>query len=1039
MSKIIKEINKKVSLIFIIFAILVVSSFGLLENFFLGNQARQVSLHNAISKTKERELFFKQFLDHSSNTLISINQSKIFNNFLDHNSSANVNDMFMMIAKSNITIMQLRYIDQNGIEKIRVDREEENNQPFFVENKNLNNRTDKHCFLESKNKPLNKVWFSSIDLKMKNGKISVPHKSIFRAIMPVGIDGKFNGIIVIDYSMDNFLKEFLNAPLYDTILANNKGYILVHYNSSKNWGIYQAPKYKINSDFPKFAQDILSKDLVSNKTFVSRKLNLPVEGGLILIMQLNQEYLQSTAQKTYSLYFLSIIIVLIITIVLSYFLSSSIGKMYDKLNDRLKIYNKKLEESYQKLSKKSKQFENERQKYKTIMELASDGVHIIDENGNILEFSRSFADMLRYSDDEMRALNVTDWDAVKEKEDLLNTVKMQTLSPDKFYTKHKRKDGSIIDVQITSNGIELDGKRYVYASARDITERLNAEKELQKQHDFLQKIIDSLSNSVMVIDKNYNITLMNNVSKQMYDEKIIENPLSPKCYEISHHQNMPCDGDSHPCPLQKVMETKNFTKTIHTHLSSSGEERIVELIASPLFDDLGEVHSIIEVAHDITELQYIQNQLKHQAEHDPLTGLPNRILFLDRINQSIKNSQRYGGEVAVLFVDLDHFKDVNDSLGHAIGDLLLKNVAHIFRTTVRQSDTVARLGGDEFAIIINNFDHINDVISVVQNLLESFKKPILINEKLIYVSLSIGISIYPDDGLDSEILVKNADAAMYKVKNSGRNNYQFYTEDMTEQAYEHILLGSQLRQSIEKNQLEVYYQLQINAKENNIIGMEALIRWNHPDMGLISPAKFIPLAEDIGFILQIDEWVMQESIKQFKKWHKDGLNPGVLSLNLSALALERDGFIENIKDMILEENIDTSWLSFEVTESQIMKNPDKSIEKLKDLNNLGIKLSIDDFGTGYSSLSYLKKLPINKLKIDRSFIMDIPIDLDDIEITKTIISMAKNLKLEVIAEGVETIEQRDFLLENGCNEIQGYLYYKPLPANDVENEMKLFV
>jgi EAL domain-containing protein (putative c-di-GMP-specific phosphodiesterase class I) len=210
-------------------------------------------------------------------------------------------------------------------------------------------------------------------------------------------------------------------------------------------------------------------------------------------------------------------------------------------------------------------------------------------------------------------------------------------------------------------------------------------------------------------------------------------------------------------------------------------------------------------------------------------------------------------------------------------------------------------------------------------------------------------------------------------------------------------------------------------------------------MGLVSPVRFIPLAEDIGFIIQLDEWVMKQSIKQFKKWHEDGLNPGVLSLNLSTLALERDEFIENIKDMILEENIDTSWLSFEVTESQIMKNPDKSIEKLKDLNNLGIKLSIDDFGTGYSSLSYLKKLPINKLKIDRSFIMDIPIDLDDIEITKTIISMARNLKLEVIAEGVETIEQRDFLLENGCNEIQGYIYYKPLPANDVEKEIKLFV
>ena len=1032
------EANKKVSLIFIIFAILIVGSFGLLENFFLGNQAKQVSLNNAIGKTKERELFFQQFLDHASNTLIIINQSKIFNNFFDHNGS-DIDDLFMTIVKSNTNVMELRYIDKNGFEKIRIDRKSENGQAVLVDDRDLQNKSDRYYFLESKNKPFNKVWFSALDLNTNHEKVEVPYKPTLRAILPISINGKFNGIIIINYFMDDFLKAFLNAPLYDMILADDEGYTLIHYNSSKNWGFYQTLKYKINSDFPMFAEDILSKDLVVNKTFVSRKLNLPIQGGLILIMQLNQEYLQATAQKTYKLYVMAIIIVLIITLFLSHFLSSSIGKMYDRLNDRLKIYNKKLVKSYQELSNKSEQYENEKEKYKTIMELASDGVHVIDENGNVLEFSHSFADMLGYSDEEMRALNVTDWDVAKEKEELLNTIKIQTLVPDRFYTKHKRKDGSLVDVQITSNGMEIDGKRYVYASARDITERLNAEKKLQEQHDFLQKIIDSLSNGIMVVDKNYNVTLMNKISQKMHDEKIIENPLSPKCYEISHHQNIPCDGDFHPCPLKKVMDTKSFTKVVHTHLTSSGEERTIELIASPLFDELGEVHSIIEVAHDITELKQIQNQLRHQAEHDPLTGLPNRILFLDRMNQSIKNVLRYGGEMAILFIDLDHFKDVNDSLGHGIGDLFLKNVAHTFRTTVRQSDTIARLGGDEFAIIINNFNHINDVISVIQNIFESFKKPLLIDDKLIYVSLSIGISIYPDDGVDAEILIKNADAAMYKVKNSGRNNYQFYTEDMTEKAFEHILLGSQLRQSIEKNQLEVYYQLQINAKENSIIGMEALVRWNHPDMGLVSPAKFIPLAEDIGFIIQLDEWVMQESIKQFQKWHEDGLHPGVLSLNLATLRLEKDGFVQKIKDMILKENIDTSWLSFEITEGQIMKNPEKSIEKLKDLNNLGIKLSIDDFGTGYSSLSYLKKLPISKLKIDQSFIRDIPEDLDDVEITKTIISMAKNLKLEVIAEGVETIEQRDFLLENGCNEIQGYLYYKPLPAKDVEREMKLFV
>lgn len=577
----------------------------------------------------------------------------------------------------------------------------------------------------------------------------------------------------------------------------------------------------------------------------------------------------------------------------------------------------------------------------------------------------------------------------------------------------------------------------ILSSGSDITQRVETEKELQKQHDFLQTVINSVGSGIMVINKDYTVSLMNSVAKEMIDENIIDNPVLPKCYEISHRQNMPCDGVSHPCPLSIVIDSKKQTKVLHRHSSSSGKEKIVELIAMPLFDENGEVYAIIEAAHDITELKETQEKLKHQAEHDSLTGLPNRVLFTERINEYIHNARRFNEKIAVLFIDLDHFKDINDSLGHRIGDIFLETVSKKLTQAIRQSDTVARLGGDEFAIIINRFYNFDVVTSVIQNIMLSFNTPLLIKEHEIYASLSIGIAIYPDDATDAETLIKNADAAMYKVKNSGRNNYQFYTADMTERAFERVVLETQLRQSIEKNQLEVYYQIQMNAKENSIIGMEALVRWNHPDMGVVSPAKFISLAEDTGFILQIDKWVMKESITQFEKWNKDGLNPGVLSLNLSMLLLERDEFIQEIKDIINELQIDTSWLSFEVTETQIMKNPDKSIKKLNELNELGIKLSIDDFGTGHSSLSYLKKLPINKLKIDQSFIRDIPDDLDDVEITKTIISMAKNLKLHVIAEGVETSQQRDFLLENDCNEIQGYFYHKPSPAVEIEKSLKV--
>ncbi|DAB28763.1 MAG: hypothetical protein A2513_00520 [Sulfurimonas sp. RIFOXYD12_FULL_33_39] len=612
----------------------------------------------------------------------------------------------------------------------------------------------------------------------------------------------------------------------------------------------------------------------------------------------------------------------------------------------------------------------------------------------------------------------------------------QTLKKNSFYFKHRLSSGEIRDIEVFAGPLEIDGKTYMYSVIFDISARIKAEKELQKQHDFLQTVINSVNSGIMVIYKDFSVPLMNNTAREMIDEKIIQNPLSPKCYEISHHQQLPCNGNSHPCPLQNVLQTKERTKVIHKHSTFFGEEIIVELTAVPLIDENGEIYGIIESAHNITELKEIQNRLKHQAEHDSLTNLPNRVLFLDRLNQSMKNVKRVSGNIAVLFIDLDHFKEVNDSLGHTVGDKLLESVAKKLQNMIRQSDTVARLGGDEFAIILEHFSNLDVIISIVHNIMHSLKEPMIIDNQQLYVSLSIGISIYPNDGVDADTLIKNADAAMYKAKHGGRNNYQFYTSDMTEKAFERIVLETQLRQSIEKNQIHVYYQPQIDAKKETIIGMEALVRWNHPDMGMVSPAKFIPLAEDCGYIIELDEWVMREAISQFKKWYDKGLNPGVLSLNLSALRLEHDGFIEHTKDIIKSSNIDTSWLSYEITESKIMKNPEKSIKKLNELNELGIKLAIDDFGTGYSSLSYLKKLPIDKLKIDQSFIMDIPDDADDVEITKTIISMAKNLNLNVIAEGVETTLQRDFLLENGCSEIQGYLYYKPSPAKEIEEILK---
>ncbi|MFT7859983.1 MAG: EAL domain-containing protein [Sulfurimonas sp.] len=427
--------------------------------------------------------------------------------------------------------------------------------------------------------------------------------------------------------------------------------------------------------------------------------------------------------------------------------------------------------------------------------------------------------------------------------------------------------------------------------------------------------------------------------------------------------------------------------------------------------------------------------LQHQAQYDALTDLPNRLLFLDRLEQTIKNSRRSKRKFAVLFLDLDHFKEINDSFGHDFGDKLLIIVSKELENVLRGSDSVARMGGDEFTILINNLDNQHNVINILQKIMNLFSKPFMIAHHQFYVTCSIGIAMFPLHGKTPEALLKNSDAAMYRAKDQGRNTYQFYTNDMTEKAYERITLETKLRQALINREFVVYFQPQVDIQTSKIIGMEALVRWNHPEMGLVSPGKFIPIAEDTGLIVDIDRQVMQDAMKQFQLWIDDGFDVGVLSINLSMIQLNNKDFIEFVQKTVKDTKISTDNLMFEVTETQVMRNPEQAIIMLQQLKDIGIKLAIDDFGTGHSSLAYIKKLPIDKLKIDQSFVADALVDKDDKELTKEIISIAKNLNLEVIAEGVETQEQAEFLSASGCNEAQGYLYYKPLDAATITKRL----
>jgi diguanylate cyclase (GGDEF)-like protein/PAS domain S-box-containing protein len=453
----------------------------------------------------------------------------------------------------------------------------------------------------------------------------------------------------------------------------------------------------------------------------------------------------------------------------------------------------------------------------------------------------------------------------------------------------------------------------------------------------------------------------------------------------------------------------------------------------------GILSRIIGTHVDITQEKTAQDsllkekeKLRHQAYHDALTGLPNRLLFTDKLGQILIKAKRYKTKIALLFIDLDHFKEINDSLGHNIGDQVLQHVTSRLLSTIKSEDSIARFGGDEFTIVLEDLAQGKDASLLAKKILYLLSKAIHIETHELYISSSIGISLFPQDGDVSADLLKYADSAMYKAKEEGRNNFQFYTPEMTKLALERVIMETSLREAIQNEDFLVYYQAQVDGTKNKIIGMEALVRWNHQTMGIVSPDNFIPLAESTGLIIEIDRYVMRTAMTQMAAWYKQGLNPGILAMNLTVRQLQDKNFIKIFKALMDETRCKAEWIELEITEGQIMHNPDEAIKILNNISDMGIEIAIDDFGTGYSSLSYLKKLPINKLKIDQSFVRNLPDDEEDVVIAKAVIALAQSLNLHIIAEGVETKAQKDFIIANGCPNIQGYFYSKPIPAGEFE-------
>jgi diguanylate cyclase (GGDEF)-like protein/PAS domain S-box-containing protein len=492
------------------------------------------------------------------------------------------------------------------------------------------------------------------------------------------------------------------------------------------------------------------------------------------------------------------------------------------------------------------------------------------------------------------------------------------------------------------------------------------------------------------------------------------------------------DTDWGQAHIATTLAHQRFTDLEYEALDDDGGTRWFCINGEPVFDEQGIFRGYRGTGTDITARKQSEQRITHVAQHDVLTGLPNRSLLQDRLGQAVAYSMRCAHPVWVMLIDLDRFKFVNDSMGHKAGDVLLVTVAARLRSALRDTDTVARLSGDEFVVILTEHEDQKLSVDVVQRLMDSVAQPVMLGSKEFFVTCSIGVAVFPTDGAPAESLIEHADIAMYRAKKLGRNNFQFYTPAMNEEAMERVRIESALRNALERDEFVLHYQPQVDLASGEIVGMEALIRWQHPEMGMVAPSRFIGVAEETGLIVQIGAWVMRAACQQNQAWQQAGLGKLCVAVNLSARQFGAANLIAEIRAVLAETGLPPGCLEIELTESLFMSDVTLAVELLHAMKALGINLSIDDFGTGYSSLSYLSRFPIDVLKIDRSFVAEITRDSNDAAIVASIIALAHNLKLAVIAEGVETEEQLDYLRRHGCDEMQGYYFSRPLPAAEFE-------
>ncbi|WP_413282870.1 EAL domain-containing protein [Vibrio sp. MA40-2] len=920
---------------------------------------------------------------------------------------------------------QIRVIDSQGVERVRVNGNGQN--ATVVPQNKLQDKSGRFYFSKAMTLKPNDIYVSPFDLNIEQGQIEKPLKPIIRFAVPIVDSQQQNkGILIVNYLGVNLLADIQRTPISGShgklMLVNKEGYWLKGLQEKNEWGfmISSRSKQTMAQQFPDAWKDISSHNsgqletdagLFSYITIhpLHKKHNgsyginwVKDDGDWILISFVDQSTLTKQLLPDSILFLVRNLAALVLLIIGVWWLV--------RIQTDYKVSQKNLLEAEKMINQ--------------LRESLNNGFVRYNLDGEILDYNEAYRKMFGFEADELKGTflqQLTEQRSLSIENDVIDNQLMMRGYSDVYEKESVRKDGSHFPVEKRSFVSLNEDKQVesIWAIVSDISQRKKYEEKLR----LLASVFENTIEGIIITDFNGVIQEVNpgfsTITGYSSDEVIGK---KPSILRSEHH------GPDFYAEMWRTISEKGHWSGEIWNRRKGGETFPERLSISAVSDYKGNVSHYISVFYDISDIKHGEKQLQHQAYHDALTGLPNRLLFLDRLTNALLRARRKNGQVGVLFLDMDNFKTINDSLGHNVGDRLLKEVARILVELLREEDTVSRFGGDEFVVLASATESEWNVCEIANRISAAFTQPISIDSQEFYVSFSIGISLFPNDGVDAESLIKNADLAMYQAKTLGKNCYHLYTESMNVAVSRRLELQNNLRRALDKEEFEVFYQPKVDITNGSIVGCEALIRWRR-EGEIISPAEFIPLAEETGLIVPIGEWVLRKACTDAQCWQQSGY-PLTVAVNLSPRQFHQKDLVPMVLSVLQDTGLSPLLLELEITEGIVMDDVNEAIDTLNQLRTKGIHFAIDDFGTGYSSLQYLRQLPLDTLKIDRAFIKDLPENKEDAAIAIATISMAHALRLNVVAEGVESQAQLEFLKLNACEQYQGYLFSKPLEKSE---------